>query len=228
MLGSRLIPVIFVVLALSLVAQIRSETPEEDEWLIEDDSKSRTDAVNTGGLVFLSGPPERPVHHHHNTLTLLPRTLEDGWAQLHQCHEHIDPVPRLEVVYHPERVRKLTIESFEGIGSAGVQGASVQLQDVRPGARLCISAESLALEPRGGGVYVVRNGPFMRKFLDGYYPMHVSMDVHLPKGLLFSDISPREQEGFKVWHSPGAVHFETWFEGRLNTEMLFRADPRLR
>jgi hypothetical protein len=46
---------------------------------------------------------------------------------------------------------------------------------VEPGARLCLSAQTRALRNTGNGYFNLVNGPYMRKFLDGYYPMRVTL-----------------------------------------------------
>jgi hypothetical protein len=72
------------------------------------------------------------------------------------------------------------------------------------------------------GTYHVNNGPFMRRFFDGYYPMHVSMEVLLQTDRLrYLDITPVEQEGFKVTADRHQVKFDVWFEGRLRTLIRF-------
>ncbi len=196
---------------------------EAEDWFFED-FEAKALAVNEGRLEFLAESPDEPVHHHHNELVLSASSLDDGWANLTQCHEHLDAVPRAEIVYNPEKVRGLTVESYTRIGRVWVEGDSVQLEDVEPGARLCVSAWSHALQTQPDGSYTVHNGPFMRKFLDGYYPMRVSMAVRLPgERLRFVGITPHEQSGFRVWQSAGAVHYEALFEGRLETEIRFRA-----
>ncbi|MDX9768380.1 MAG: alpha/beta hydrolase, partial [Ectothiorhodospiraceae bacterium] len=141
---------------------------------------------------------------------------------LKQCHDHLDAVPRAQVVYNRERTRGLTIELADAIGEAWVKDASVQLRDVGKGARLCVKAETKALERTAEGGYVLRNGPFLRRFLDGYYPMRVSVDVEMPVDLLrFASVSPAPQDGFKVWQDAQGVHIDSWFEGRLVTELHF-------
>ena len=67
----------------------------------------------------------------------------------------------------------------------------------------------------------------MRRFLDGYYPMRVSMDIEVPREYLrFVDTRPHRQDGFKVHETAGGVHVDTWFEGKLYTEVRFEADFR--
>lgn len=201
-----------------------TESPTREElerWFDAPPEKSATD-VNEGQLVFLSKAPAKPVHHHHNFVVITDSTLSDGWARLIQCHQNLDRVPAAQILFSRDRTRNLEISYHHGIERAWVEGNSVQLQNVGPGAWLCIQALSQALRDNRDGTWTLRNGPFMRKFLDGYYPMHVSMDVMIEsKQVHFAGILPRTQQGFQVWESPGEVSFDAWFEGRLTTELRF-------
>ncbi len=194
----------------------------EDDWFL-DNLEEKINKVNEGNLVFIDQPPNKQVHYHQNHVTLKPSSLKDGWVGLTQCHQNLDPVARVEIVFREGFVRRLKIQSMQQIGKAWVQGSSVQLKDVSKNAQLCVEAESNSLIKLSNGSYRLLHGPFMRKFLDGYYPMHVSMDVQLPKQLRFVSILPSNQQGFKVWQSSNSVHFDTWFEGKLLTEFIFES-----
>ncbi len=185
-----------------------------------------TSKVNTGTLTFLDKPPEKPVHHHHNAIRIEPGSLRDGWVRMDQCHEHLDAVPRAQILYREGHIRALRIESATGIDEARVEGPSVQLRGVGKPARLCVSAETRALRDNGDGSWTLASGPFMRRFLDGYYPMRVSMSVAYPKSLRLVDMSPAAQPGFRVWHEAQTVRIDTWFEGQLRTEIRFEAAAR--
>ena len=198
---------------------------EMDDWFNAPPDPSAAD-VNEGELVFLTKLPIKPVHHHHNVLILSDQTLIDGWGELRQCHENLDRVPATQIVFREDRVRKLRILSSRGIESAWVENATVQLKQVGPNAKVCVALESRVLYPQPDGTFHISNGPFMRKFLDGYYPMHVSMEVIVKsKKLRFYDITPGSQEGFKVSIKPKQVLFDAWFEGRLNTLIRFKTIP---
>jgi hypothetical protein len=68
----------------------------------------------------------------------------------------------------------------------------------------------------------MRNGPFLRKFLDGYYPMRVIMDVSFPKGKLsFEAINPQAQNGFAVQYEENKMNIEALFVGELEIEVYF-------
>lgn len=213
-----------VVLAGNAVA--REPTQQEiDDWF-NDDSSQRIAAVNEGQLVFLRQPPAKPVHHHSNIMTIDDAAVASGWVELRQCHEHLDKVPATQIVFREDRVRDLEIASSRGIGRVWVDGASVQLRDVGPGARLCLRVMSHALIKNADGTYHVNSGPFMRRFLDGYYPMHVSMDVRLRTDRLrYLDITPAKQDGLEVSAGPHEVKFDAWFEGRLRTLIRFIPVP---
>ena len=74
------------------------------------------------------------------------------------------------------------------------------------------------------GNFVLKNGPFHRKFLDGYYPMQVTLKIRFPDELIeFSSILPEAQPGFTIQHDKGRLHINAWFEGILNTEIRFTA-----
>ncbi|MFN3593185.1 MAG: hypothetical protein ACK4TK_00685 [Thiobacillaceae bacterium] len=178
--------------------------------------------VNEGALRFLAEPPARPIHRHVNRITITDSSLEDGWVRLNQCHENLDPMPDVQVTYREGRVRNLRVTRAENIGQSWAETHTVQLRDVQRNAVLCIEAETRALWPAGDNRYVLANGPYMRRFLDGFYPMRVSMQVHLdtPK-LRFVEVQPEAQPGFQFWQRDHEVGYDAVFEGILNTLMRF-------
>ncbi len=180
-----------------------------------------TSHVNTGVLSFLEQPPEKAVHHHHNDIRITVSSLGDGWVEMNQCHEHLDAVPRAQILYREGRIRALRITAQTAIEAAWVEGHSVQLRNVGKPAKLCVSAETQALRDNQDGTYTLASGPFMRQFLDGFYPMRVSMSVEFPQELRFLDMSPNQQRGFRVWEETQRIRLDTWFEGRLRTEIRF-------
>lgn len=180
-------------------------------------------AAEIGGaeLRFLA-PPATPLHHHRKQLVIRPESLASGWVENNQCHEHLDPVAALEVVFGPGRVRRLRITRAEHIGSARVEGSSVQLQDIGPSAVLCLASENRLLEYDAAlRQYTLTSGPFMRRFLDGYFPMHVSFELEYPaERLRLLDIQPPELR-IGALTAPGRVQLEAWFEGRLDIGLRF-------
>jgi hypothetical protein len=119
-------------------------------------------------------------------------------------------------------MRGLAVVAKRGVGKASVSGQSVQLEDVSKQASLCIEAQVRNLYRQEDGGWVLRNGPYMRRFLDGYYPFRVTLEVNYPQELVrFVRISPQVQPGFRVESETGRIAFDAWFEGRLSTGIHF-------
>jgi hypothetical protein len=221
MLSRRLTPALLMA-TLPLIAFADDEFDED--WL-GDDFERRIAKVNQGELVFLSEPPPEPVHHHQNRLILDSESLDHGWVTLIQCHRHLDAVPRTQVLYHQTRTRKLSILSYDNIQSAWIEGHTVQLSGVEHGASICIQARTRTLEFNEDGSFTLRGGPYMRRFLDGYYPMRVSMNIQVPRDYLrFVGTRPQSQDGFRVEETADGINIDAWFEGKLYTEVHFEAD----
>ncbi len=197
-------------------------TEEQIEAWFNDDAEERALAVNEGELEFLSQRPDKPVHHSHNTLIIDEHSLSTGWVGLIQCHSQLDAVPATQIVYRYRRMKNLRLEKFSGIKKAWVEDNAIQLEDVQSGARLCIRAEVGILYSLPDGDFVLKNGPFHRKFLDGYYPMQVTLDILFPGEFIrFESVTPQAQPGFTVRQQKGGIHVNAWFEGELTTEIGF-------
>lgn len=181
--------------------------------------------VNEGQLVFITEPQHKPLHHHHNNMTIFRHSLEDGWVMMEQCHTNLDKVPAAQIVFARDRIRDIQLVSFRNIGRAWVEGPTVQMTDIKADARLCMQAWTRALFINDDGSYSLRNGPFMRRFLDGYFPIRVSMVVVFAgTGLKPIAVSPKNQAGFAIWRKEGRMGFDTVFEGKLRTEFSFEVD----
>lgn len=210
----------FALLLYCLPALCAASSPEDELFF-----KSVSD-VNDGQLHFLIQAPDRPIHHHSNHVFISDDSLATGWVRLEQCHKYLDPVPSMQIVYSKDRIRNLTIQLSENIGKAWVHEHTVQMEQVTRDAQICIHADSRALRAEGDGNYSLANGPYMRRFLDGYYPMRVSMEVTLEtRKLNFTDITPSPQPGF-LFHADGMkLGYEALFEGRLRTVVRFTENP---
>lgn len=199
-------------------------TPEElEEWFLEDEQSS-TDRVNEGELVFLHEPPPAPVLHSHNALSVDQESMDNGWVSLEQCYSHLDPVPDAEIVYQYKSIRDLRVTSSRNIETLQVKGQLVELDNVGRNARLCVQAEVRIFYRNPDTTFSLRNGPFHRRFLDGYFPYHVTLEIDYPPDLLtLVKTEPTAQAGFKLTRSAGTVLVDTYFEGILNTEIIFKA-----
>lgn len=178
--------------------------------------------VNEGTLHFLEKLPAKAVHHHQNWFRIDAESLATGWVRLVQCHDNLDAVPRAQITFREGFVRDLKILSYNEIESGWIEGASVQLVNVRRGARLCLAADARALRHTGNGYYNLYSGPYMRKFLDGYYPMRLTLEIEYPTSLLnLLDVSPAAQPGFQLDDTPGHLRMDAIFEGVLQTLTQF-------
>jgi hypothetical protein len=190
----------------------------EEGWDLEE----RIAAVNDGELRFLPIGSVVDAHVHHNEIRISAASLRHGWIRLVQCHDQLDAVPAAQVTFRPGRIRNLRVERAESIGQAWVEGHTVQLTDVGHGAKLCVSGESRALSYLGEGRYRLQNGPYMRRFLDGYYPMRVVLDVRYPDDALrLLSHQPDTAPGFDLKRESGRVLVDAAFEGRLYTCLDF-------
>jgi hypothetical protein len=213
-----LIPVIL----LSLLPWV-SAAREEPLDFLDEDLESRTESVNEGDLEFLPIPPATSVHHHINRILISVDSLHSGWVELLQCHRQLDPVPHLEIVYHPQRIRHIKLLRAENIGSSRVIGSKIELREVRQDASICLQAETQSLHPTGQGGYQLRNGPYMRRFLDGYYPMLLTLQVDYPAELIrFTGMRPFPDNTGHARQRLGRVYWNGWFQGKLFTEIDFQ------
>ncbi|HSO84474.1 MAG TPA: alpha/beta hydrolase [Thiocapsa sp.] len=202
-------------------APVEAAFSDEEDWP-EMDLEARVAAVSDGELRFVGPERAAETHRHVNRIRIGEESLSEGWIELTQCHENLDAVRAAQILFGAERIRGLEVVSAQGIGRAWVEGPSVQLTDIAPGARLCIRAESRAMYALGDGRYRLRNGPYMRRFLDGYYPMQVVLDVSYPADrLALVQHQPAAQPGFEVRAESGHVAVDAAFEGRLFTCLDF-------
>ena len=180
--------------------------------------------VSDGDLRFLLTAPDHQVHHQRNRITLSQDSLKTGWVQLDQCHHSLDAVATSQIVFSKNRVRHLRVVRSENIGRAWVVNNTVQMEDIQHEALLCLTTESRALNNDAPGRYVLHNGPYQRRFLDGYYPMRVSLTVNLgDSGLKYVSVDPPVQPGFSFHLGANEIGYDTWFEGRLITNISFTA-----
>lgn len=217
-LSSSILLYLLVILPLSATEQM---TPAELERWFQSDSPDTPVQVNDGQLKFLTSPPAKPVLHSHNEFTIDQQSIDQGWVKLMQCYENLDAVPSAEVVYRYKFIRQLTIHTAHGIGQARVVDQSVQLEDITRNAKLCITAEVRNFYQNKDKSFSLVNGPYHRKFLDGYYPYHLSYVIRFSKKLHFVSSQPTNQPGFQIRLQPQHITLDSWFEGNLSTEFRF-------
>lgn len=209
----------------NLLAAEPQFSKEQIQWL-ESDEEHPTASINEGKLNFLTGKPNKSEHYHENNLWIDKETIQTGWAQLDQCHTNLDAVPALQILYHKDRIRHLKIISKRNIGEASVRGHRIVLTNINKHAKICIQSSSKVFRPITNLHYALTNGPFMRKFLDGYYPLKVSLSIHYPESILkLIKIQPAPQTGWEVQYRKNQVILSGRFEGELRTHLLFKYLP---
>jgi hypothetical protein len=194
----------------------------DDSWLEDFSEQQAVLQVSEGELVFLTERSESETLHSINHITITESSLDTGWVQVDQCYRGLDAVPRTEIVYRYREMRNLHILDSTNIEQATAGTQSVELTNVKQNASLCIRTDARILQQTDAGHFSLRNGPFHRRFLDGYFPLHVRFTVHYPSALLaFESSMPQKQPGFMVQTQPGEVAIDTWFAGVLTIEIRF-------
>ncbi len=196
------------------------QTPGED-WFNVDSDLSIED-VNEGELTFITPITDKSILHSESVLSITEKSLETGWVGLEQCYRNLDRVDKVDVVYHYKNIKQLKITSSGNIGVAKVDGQTIQLEDVSSSAHICVQAEVQILEKTSQDTFVLSNGPYYRRFLDGFYPYHVTVSISYPADKLkYTRISPAPHALFDVIQLSGKLLVDTWFEGVLQIDIKF-------
>jgi hypothetical protein len=194
---------------------------ELEQWF-NDNGEQGVEDVNEGKLTFTSPPEDKDVLSSDAVMTITDNSLRTGMVSLQQCYRNLDPVAEIDVVYRYKNMKQLRIVSSGNIADAKVVGNSVQLQDVTASAFVCVAAEAQLLEKTAKDSYVLRFGPYYRRFLDGYYPYHISVTIAYPEHRLrYAAVSPSEKPLFELVKQPGKLIIDTWFEGVLQVDITF-------
>ncbi len=215
-----------LILAIFTVSSTYADALSEEEledWFT-DDSEPSIDDVNEGQLIFISPLADKNILSSEAIMTITDNSLKTGMVSLQQCYRNLDPVAEMEVVYSYKNMKQLRIISVGNIANARVVGSSIQLQDVTASAFVCVAAEVQLLENTAEGSYILSYGPYYRRFLDGYYPYHVTVIIDYPeRHLRYADVSPSPRPLFELVKQPGKLIMDTWFEGVLLVNITFSA-----
>jgi hypothetical protein len=184
--------------------------------------EARLRAVNTGELAFISGSDAKMLLT-RSELRISAASLDDGWVTLVQCQHGLDAVSVTEIVYNYTGLRGLEITEQSGIDTARVEGKSVQLRGVQAGAHVCVRGEVRVLRADGRGGWRIDSGPYHRRYLDGYFPLHLVLKVVYPAELLRWDgLQPPAQAGLQLATDAGALTIDTRFTGMLTLHLHFK------
>jgi len=198
---------------------------EQLQWL-ESEAEHPTQNVNEGQLEFISVVADKAEHEQSMQIAVTEETIDSGWAVIKQCHKNLDQVEKLEIVFHRHRVRNLQVLNYKNIGKAWAVVDRVKVRNIQSGSFICLQAESLIFRENAGQArsrtYEMVNGPFMRRFFDGYYPLTLSLDISYPVDRLrLVSVSPEAQPGWKIRYDAGRIFLNGRFEGKLSTRIRF-------
>jgi hypothetical protein len=222
-------PIRFLLLTMLVGSSVGAPVPAADDadwpdWVDDGEAlRQRIALVNEGELAFLAETPAGRTHHHSGVVRIDEGSLSDGWVSMEQCHRGLDRVQVAQILFREDSSRALEVVSFRNMDAAYPERNTIQLRGIREGSEVCVRAQTRALYEIGSGVYELRNGPFMRRFLDGYYPLQLSLRIEYPASIDLADFAPQVQPGFAVSQAPGLIELESLFEGRLNTRFRFLA-----
>ncbi len=194
-------------------------TAEEKAWLLDD---SNLDAMTVSSeKLKWTDKASKDNYWLKNSLKINSQSLKTGWLEFSQCHYQLDPVPKIEVSYNPKHTRNLKILSYQDIEKATALDNRVVLMNVKRGAQICIKGESQTLKLMDNH-FSLQRGPYMRKFLDGYYPMIVeesielnSVNARLAKQTPIRPISSIRPAKPQTASKPNHYDFNYAFEGQL-------------
>lgn len=208
--------------AMLFPAMLAAAEPTVDESWLDDDTEWRTSQVNEGQLEFIAPIHDQSILHSDTHLWITNDSKQTGWVRMQQCYEHLDAVSRTDVVYAYREMKNLQVTRAEKIAQIRVRQHGVELEDVEKGAALCVRAKVKVLRRLSDKIYVLQNGPYHRKFLDGYYPYHVSLTVHYSNNeIQFRQVVPEEQHGFGVTENKDGLTIDSWFKGVLRIRLEF-------
>ena len=217
--------VLFVfIFSLFFVPSIQAKeylSPEELEKWFNSDDELPTSKVNDGQLIFLKDKPKQHIFNSEINITVDQNSIDNGWTKLTQCYSNLDPIPRTAVVYRENLIKNLKVLSSKNIKSAQVMGHKVILKDVTKNASLCIGVTARNFYQNKDKSFNLINGPYHRKFLDGYYPYHLKLNIHYSPKLKFGSSTPKHQSGFQIKQFSNSLLIDTVFEGRLKIEFRF-------
>lgn len=217
---------LFLTLLLLIGSNVTAEpSPEQlENWFNNDKLDMPEEAtVQDEALRFIINTNKQNIPVTEKTYQINIDSLHTGWVVIEQCYRNLDPVSQLEVVYEYQKMRNLKVTHQHLVGKLWIEGQTIQMENLSKGASICTKAEVGILRQADNKNYLLLAGPFKRKFLDGYYPMHVKLDIRYPaEKLILNEIFPEAAPGFNISHNKGLVIIDTRFTGKLYLALSFK------
>jgi len=216
---------LFVVIALLILPPSASAkeflSPKDLERWFHSDDEHPTREVSDGQLTFLNSKVKKGTFRSDIDITIDQNSIDNGWVTLTQCYSNLDSIHRTAIVFRKNFIKNLTVLSSKNIKLAEVSGNKVLLQDITKNASLCVGINSRTFYQNEDLSFSLVIGPYHRKFLDGYYPYHLNLNIHYNPKLKFKYSLPKSQPGFEIKQQSNSLLIDTLFEGRLKTEFRF-------
>lgn len=190
------------------------------DWL-EDDWEDRVDELSEGELIWYTNEPGPDTSRMQLAIRFKEDSHHHGWLEVRQCHSKLAKAPAVQMVFEDRAVRSLKIEQATNIGKAYIEDDTVQLSDIGNGARICVSSEQQVLHQLDKHHWALVSGPFQRRFLDGFYPMYVEVDVYWQKDN-WRFMHSRPTSGPDISVHTGQLSMRAHFSGRLKTALVFQ------
>ena len=194
---------------------------ELEKWF-NSDEELPVKEVSNEKLIFLKEPPTTKTLHSTINLIVNKNSIDEGWTQMSQCYDNLDPIHVTEVLYRRGFIKKLKIKSYTNIANTKVIDNKILLQGVKKNASLCVTANVRNFYQNEDESFSLVNGPYHRKFLDGYFPYHLTLKIQFSPLLKYSYSVPKRQQGFQIKHAKQLISLNSWFEGKLKTEFRFK------
>lgn len=221
-----------------------SDLSPEERAFLEDDSFFQTMQVQDSPIKWVNPQKTENQYALTNEITITNNSFKTGFVNFSQCHTHLDAIRAIDIVYNPETTQQLKVLSSQKIQKVIAHAASIELKNVEKGAEVCVAGKVKTFRfDQQNQAWVLLRGPYMRKFLDGYYPMHVQETIQWPQApikwkktevfdksqnqfvKIFSDRlltkNPAETPHPQMQKSPQKIQGDYWFEGKLKINYLF-------
>jgi len=221
--SSLFILVLIMSMTVELFADLpKNNSPEElERWFNSNEEEWKPQDINEGALQFLTTSPKIKPQRSINHITISAHSLEHGWVTLKQCHSDLDALPAAQILYKKHHVKNISILQSKHIARSWVEGNSVQMKNISANAHICIQADIHALGVDSDGQYTLTTGPYRRKFLDGYFPIDLSLTIDYPDNLKLAATQPLAQAGYKIKKNRHSLTISALFEGELLTQFKF-------
>lgn len=202
---------------------IEQQSQAELEAWLNDDSETTQKNMHEDKPIFLDENQTEKILHSKNLVIITKESIDTGWVTIEQCHYNLDEIMETQIVYQYKSMRNLKILSTSNIENAWVEKNSVLLNNTKDDASICISVDAKIFYQKPNKTFTLVSGPYHRKVLDSYLPIHVSYAVKYPaKYLQYIGIKPDLKDKLRLLLQQGKVAVDTYFKGKLKIEMKFR------